>query len=656
MMKLPLVPSPPLGLLLLLVVVGAASAYMTTTPGSQHHRVVASTALSALPPPMIIGPMIKKMREKEAEKNKPMAQGDEVEQEAPGLRIGKSVWKWPPVWPYDSSLFLSSIETQAITKKKQMDAMGSMLTGVPSIPKAEEEEKKEEVKLDSIDYWTNEQANATTFMSGEAAQKLTEHFAYYLKDDISILEFGAAEKSYLPPDLKIKRHVGVGASQKNMDQNPSLTESMVVDLNNVVKERDIDSDDLRVLAKDPFDVVIMTNTVEFLLHPREVFRSAWYLLKPGGTMFVAFRGKEASKNDFTDAQTTIWSQYNDDQHMWITGSFFQFSAGDGWESLMGFDISPESAKPAQDGNPLSKFLQRGTGELMFVVQATKGFQYDSIDLGDLEKSIGSLCWMLPTLEDRDKGLVVPRLARALETANDPKTLKDTIQKNIDHLPKIYEVLARMDQFAFTFNMQSQMAADLVCDADFEANEEQVMSLKEGLGLKTPGDDFWKPVGENTAAMAIEDKISLLAHLVPRFGSNNPLQEAALQTFVTGLKPTYTLLRSKCPELSEEEVELMGTEFLAAEMLRPGVTTRQEYAAWLAGMEAGEIRELLSLRKAIREDSKTSLAEYKEAREDRKKRIEEYRNKMQEQIAKARNERTLIFNPRTEKMEKFEVRK
>ncbi|MGB0733857.1 MAG: hypothetical protein ACPGPF_08820, partial [Pontibacterium sp.] len=34
----------------------------------------------------------------------------------------------------------------------------------------------------------------------------------------------------------------------------------------------------------------------------------------------------------------------DDQHMWVAGSFFQFSAGEGWTSLKGFDISPEGAK------------------------------------------------------------------------------------------------------------------------------------------------------------------------------------------------------------------------------------------------------------------------------------------------------------------------
>lgn len=57
-----------------------------------------------------------------------------------------------------------------------------------------------------------------------------------------------------------------------MDQNPSLTDTMVVNLNQVVPDRDVDDDNFRLLAQDPFDAVIMANTVEFLTNPREVLR------------------------------------------------------------------------------------------------------------------------------------------------------------------------------------------------------------------------------------------------------------------------------------------------------------------------------------------------------------------------------------------------
>lgn len=89
---------------------------------------------------------------------------------------------------------------------------------------------------------------------------------------MSILELGAAENSYLPDGLKTSRHLGVGLNQKLMDENPALTETMITNLNQVVEERDVDDDNFRLLAQEPFDAVIMANTVEYLTNPREVLR------------------------------------------------------------------------------------------------------------------------------------------------------------------------------------------------------------------------------------------------------------------------------------------------------------------------------------------------------------------------------------------------
>jgi hypothetical protein len=89
---------------------------------------------------------------------------------------------------------------------------------------------------------------------------------------MSILELGAAEESYLPDGLKLSRHVGVGANKALMKENSSLTESLVVNLNDIVKEQGINSDELKALGAGTFDVILMANTIDFLTSPREVFR------------------------------------------------------------------------------------------------------------------------------------------------------------------------------------------------------------------------------------------------------------------------------------------------------------------------------------------------------------------------------------------------
>lgn len=92
---------------------------------------------------------------------------------------------------------------------------------------------------------------------------------------MSVLELGAAEESYLPADLKLGRHVGVGLSQKLMDSNAALDERYKVDLNIVEEEAGVKSDVLSKLAAeegDGFDVILMANTVDFLTNPREVYK------------------------------------------------------------------------------------------------------------------------------------------------------------------------------------------------------------------------------------------------------------------------------------------------------------------------------------------------------------------------------------------------
>lgn len=154
-------------------------------------------------------------------------------------------------------------------------------------------------------------------------------------------------------------------------------------------------------------------------------------------------------------------------------------------------------------------------------------------------------------------------------------------------------------------------------------------------------------------MVIEDKINLLAFLVPRFGSGNPEQEQALIAFATGLTPTFSLIRSKCPGMAESDIELLGTELLCSEILIPGRSTKQEFAAWLGSMTESDFKEILSARKQVSEAAANELAEFREAREQEERERQELRRQYEEQVRKAREERSMAFNPRTGKFEEIQ---
>lgn len=151
---------------LALVALSGVNAFVA--PSAQ--KKTPSTSLRALPT-MIIGPMIKKMREEKAQKKMPMARPDERMAEAPGLRVGTEAWKWPPVWPYDSTFF---VPKEDIPQPKQdIASMAGLLTGqAPTVPTIIDDDDEEDNKLNVMQYWGVEKADATTDLDQEAVEKL----------------------------------------------------------------------------------------------------------------------------------------------------------------------------------------------------------------------------------------------------------------------------------------------------------------------------------------------------------------------------------------------------------------------------------------------------------------------------------------------------
>ena len=125
----------------------------------------------------IIGPLIRKMQGKDQEQNMPMMDADEARTEAPGLRVGASAWKWPPVWPYDANFFKRDAEiTAAKDKAAQNNPMGALMSG--GLPKTgiegEAGEKKgDEVVFDSLKYWADNEG-VKTELDERVIEKITK--------------------------------------------------------------------------------------------------------------------------------------------------------------------------------------------------------------------------------------------------------------------------------------------------------------------------------------------------------------------------------------------------------------------------------------------------------------------------------------------------
>lgn len=464
----------------------------------------------------IIGGAIRKMRENDAKKKMPMALPEESENEAPGLRVGARAWKWPPVYPYDRELFRRSDEEEIPPNPL------AMATG--EIQEDNQEQRAVESASKAKTFWETEEPE--TVLKADCVVNLEKHLKFYLKDGMDVLEFGASSNSYTS-EIKFNSHVGIAPTNKYMSSNPSLTETINLDLNACTD--DIGVDDFPETLYNKYDVVLISNTVDFLTSPKEVFKSAYRALKPGGMLMVPFSDRDMYKDVFEGQMTKMWRTMTDDQHMWVVGSFFEFSAGKGWDGLKGFDISPP--KPE---NFIQEKLSNAGG--IYVVQATKK-EVTEIEEGKEEEGFESMLWLTPTLESRDKMLITPRLTRMYTSL---PSSRSTILRNINLLPSVYSALVKMDSFAFPFNLQAQLAANLISEHGFTASEPQIEALEEGLGLQTPG-ETWTTVGTETAMLDPEEKVDLLTFIVPKFGV---VSDTKMSDFAQGIKPTKEVLMEK----------------------------------------------------------------------------------------------------------------
>lgn len=158
-------------------IVPACHAFVGSSNSAISHESFATgtgTSLHAFfaPPPLIIGPMLKKMREEKAKQNMPLASDEERGAEAPGLRVGRGAWKWPPVWPYDREMFM---RTEEIVSKQQQNAlqglMGGATTTGAAVDSPDAAAAAAAAKLDLKQYWA-EKAGVATDIDEEAANKL----------------------------------------------------------------------------------------------------------------------------------------------------------------------------------------------------------------------------------------------------------------------------------------------------------------------------------------------------------------------------------------------------------------------------------------------------------------------------------------------------
>jgi SAM-dependent methyltransferase len=150
-----------------------------------------------------------------------------------------------------------------------------------------------------------------------------------LPRDGAILDLMSSWRSHLPPELKPARVIGLGLNRPEMEDNPALTEIVTHNLNRTAQLPFEDAS---------FDGAVLTVSVQYLIHPLEVFAEVGRVLKPGAPFIVTF-----SNRMFPTKAVAIWANASEQQRVELVGYYFTHSAA--FEKIEMIDRSSGETDP-----------------------------------------------------------------------------------------------------------------------------------------------------------------------------------------------------------------------------------------------------------------------------------------------------------------------
>lgn len=84
------------------------------------------------------------------------------------------------------------------------------------------------------------------------------------------------------------------------------------------------------------------------------------------------------------------------------------------------------------------------------------------------------------------------------------------------------------QAGVLFAPYKAILAEALASSCWTGSEEQIATLREGLGLTPAGEDFWGPLGEATKFLHPEDRVRLLVDFVRAFSGGEEMRRALLE--------------------------------------------------------------------------------------------------------------------------------
>jgi SAM-dependent methyltransferase len=145
-------------------------------------------------------------------------------------------------------------------------------------------------------------------IDNKAIETISELYGSLIQPGMDVLDLMSAWRSHVPDNADLKSLVGLGMNTDEMADNPQLTDYRVHDLN---------VNPTLPFAANSFDLVICTVSVEYLIHPDDVFADVARVLRPGGTFVLPF-----SNRWFPPKAIRVWSDLHEFERVGLVLEYF----------------------------------------------------------------------------------------------------------------------------------------------------------------------------------------------------------------------------------------------------------------------------------------------------------------------------------------------
>ena len=117
-----------------------------------------------------------------------------------------------------------------------------------------------------------------THIDNETIEALTRYYDETLPDGGAVLDLMSSWISHLPEDKALSRVAALGMNEEELKANARLDDFVVHDLNTSPELPFGDAE---------FDAVLIAVSVQYLIHPVQVFRAVGRVLRPNGRLIVS---------------------------------------------------------------------------------------------------------------------------------------------------------------------------------------------------------------------------------------------------------------------------------------------------------------------------------------------------------------------------------